>query len=47
MDAEAQSKRAGGGEFTIRIKKAGEINMEELNRFLLGQSSSSNNILTG
>ncbi|KAI9497727.1 Piwi domain-containing protein [Zychaea mexicana] len=45
-DAEAQSKRAGGGEFTIRIKKAGEINMEELNRFLNGQTRASNNCLT-
>ncbi|KAI9320095.1 Piwi domain-containing protein [Dichotomocladium elegans] len=44
--ADAASKRAGGGQFTIRIKKAGEINMEELNRFLNGQAAQSNNCLT-
>lgn len=41
------SKRAGGGNFSIRIKKAGEINMEELNRFLNGQSAQTTNCLTG
>jgi hypothetical protein len=33
--------------FSVKIKKAAEINMEELHRFLDGRSSISNNILTG
>ncbi|CAO0794814.1 unnamed protein product [Mucor circinelloides] len=32
--------------FKIRIKKAGEVNMEELRRFLLGQSACTSNCLT-
>lgn len=39
-------KRAAGT-FKIRIKKAGEINMEELRRFLLGQTRLTPNCLTG
>ncbi|KAF7723040.1 Eukaryotic translation initiation factor 2C [Apophysomyces ossiformis] len=35
-----------GGIFKIRIKKAGEINMEELRRFLNGQSALTPNCLT-
>lgn len=45
QDSEAASKRAAGT-FKIRIKKAGEINMEELQRFLNGQASLTPNCLT-
>ncbi|KAI8371592.1 Piwi domain-containing protein [Radiomyces spectabilis] len=43
--ANAASKRAGN-QFKIRIKKAGEVNMEELRRFLNGQSACTSNCLT-
>ncbi|KAI7880301.1 Piwi-domain-containing protein [Lichtheimia hyalospora FSU 10163] len=45
QDSEAASKRAAGT-FKIRIKKAGEINMQELQRFLSGQASLTPNCLT-
>ncbi|KAG1056249.1 hypothetical protein G6F43_001845 [Rhizopus delemar] len=43
---EQDSKRAGNS-FKIRIKKAGEVNMEELRRFLNSQSACTSNCLTG
>ncbi|KAG2198826.1 hypothetical protein INT47_000742 [Mucor saturninus] len=43
--APGAAKRSGGL-FKIRIKKAGEVNMEELRRFLAGQSACTSNCLT-
>jgi len=40
------AKKRSGGIFKIRIKKAGEVNMEELRRFLTGQSACTSNCLT-
>ncbi|OAD76297.1 hypothetical protein PHYBLDRAFT_123569 [Phycomyces blakesleeanus NRRL 1555(-)] len=45
QEGDAASKRSGGM-FKIRIKKAGEVNMEELRRFLAGQSPCTSNCLT-
>ncbi|OBZ91340.1 Protein argonaute 1 [Choanephora cucurbitarum] len=45
QEGAAGSKRSSGT-FKIRIKKAGEVNMEELRRFLNGQSACTSNCLT-
>ncbi|KAI9314758.1 Piwi domain-containing protein [Dichotomocladium elegans] len=45
QDSDATSKRAGGT-FRVRIKKAGEINMDNLRQFLNGESSLTPNCLT-
>ncbi|KAI8986394.1 Piwi domain-containing protein [Pilobolus umbonatus] len=42
----AGNTKRSGGIFKIRIKKAGEVNMEELRRFLNGQSACTSNCLT-
>ncbi|KAI7870721.1 Piwi domain-containing protein [Spinellus fusiger] len=42
----ATATKRTGNSFKIRIKKAGEVNMEELRRFLNGQSACTSNCLT-
>ncbi|KAG1056148.1 hypothetical protein G6F46_003280 [Rhizopus delemar] len=46
VELQEQGSKRSGGLFKIRIKKASEVNMEELRRFLQGQSACTSNCLT-
>ncbi|KAI9272608.1 Piwi domain-containing protein [Sporodiniella umbellata] len=46
VELQEQGTKRSGGMFKIRIKKAGEVNMEELRRFLNSQSACTSNCLT-
>ncbi|KAI8979787.1 hypothetical protein BDF20DRAFT_871692 [Mycotypha africana] len=47
FDVELNEGRKRNSVFKLRIKKVGEVNMEELRRFLTGQSACTSNCLTG